>query len=136
MDPIFVKDAMSSIIGDAVFSNSFPRPFISSAERTGVAIFRKELNFARNRLLKEMVRTDQQTDLPELLSKAYQSYPAPIENNVDFMGQLEDIAKRKSFIAKEHTLKFWKTLRTLSAANMSLHKTTNSTIFPKARGLN
>ena len=41
-------------------------------------------------------------DPRELLFKAYQSYPTPIENNVDFTRQLEDVAKRKSFIAKEH----------------------------------
>lgn len=34
--------------------------------------------------------------------KSYQSYPSPVEDNVDFTRQLEDIAKNKSFIAKEH----------------------------------
>ena len=34
--------------------------------------------------------------------KSYQSYPSPVEDNVDFTRQLEDIAKSKSFIAKEH----------------------------------
>lgn len=43
-----------------------------------------------------------QIDLRELLSKAYQSYPSPIEADVDFTGQLQDAAKSKSFIAKEH----------------------------------
>lgn len=102
IDSIFAKDAMDFIISDAVFSNSFPRPFISSAERTGVAIFRKELNFARNRLLEEMGRTDQKADPRELLLKAYQNYPEPLRDNVDFARQLEDIAKSKSFIAREH----------------------------------
>ena len=37
-----------------------------------------------------------------LLFKAYQSYPLPIEDNVDFTRQLDDITKRKSFIAKEY----------------------------------
>ena len=85
-----------------VTSDSLPRPFISSAERTGVATFRKELSFARDRLLKEMLQAGKNIDPRELLFKAYQNYPKPVEANVDFTRELEDIAKRKSFIAKEH----------------------------------
>lgn len=102
IESIFAEDVMSRIIGNAIFSNSFPRPFISSAERTGVAIFRKELNFARNRLVEEMGQADQKADLRELLFKAYQNYPEPVEDNVNFTRQLEDIGKRKSFIVKEY----------------------------------
>ena len=91
----------NAIISNAIFADSFPTPFISSAERTGVAIFRKELNFARNRVLEEMGRTDQKIDPREILFKAHQSYPQPIEDNVDFIRELEELTKRKSYIAKE-----------------------------------
>ena len=37
-----------------IFGRHFPIPFIASAERTDVAIFNGELNFARNRLLEEI----------------------------------------------------------------------------------
>ena len=97
-----IEDAIRSIIGTVVFTDFFPTPFIASAERTGVAIFRKELSFARHRLLDKMARADQKTDPRELLSKAYQSYPLPIGEDVDFIRKLEDIVKKKSFIAKEH----------------------------------
>ena len=90
------------ILSDIVFSDSFPSPFISSAERTGVATFRKELNFARNRLLEEMARAEKNVDPRDLLFKAYQSYPQPIEKNAEFIRKLEDVAKRKSFITREH----------------------------------
>ena len=102
IESIFAEEVMSRVICNAIFSNSFPKPFISSAERTGVAIFRRELNFARNRLLEEMGRSDPKTDLRDFLFKAYQNYPEPVEDNVNFTRQLEDIGKRKSFIAKEH----------------------------------
>ena len=102
IDPTLVRDFIGLTIGNVVFSNSFPRPFISSVERTGSAIFEKELNFARNRLLDEIERAGQDVDPRELLSKSYQSYPMPIEDNVNFMRRLENVAKRKSFIAKEH----------------------------------
>ena len=102
IDLDYAKAVINFIISDAIFSDSFPNPFISSTERTGATIFRKELNFARNRLFEEMGRADQKIDPRELLFKAYQSYPSPIEENVDFIRELEDITKRKSFIAKEH----------------------------------
>ena len=102
IDTDSVKGAIDFVIIDDIFSDSLPRPFIFSVERTGVAIFRKELDFARNRLLEEIASTDKNIDPRQLLSKAYQRYPSPIERNVDFTRQLEDIAKIKSFIAKEH----------------------------------
>ena len=102
IDPDFARIILHLIIANVIFSNSLPNPFIASAERTGVAIFRKELNFARNRLLEEMGRADQKIDPRKLLFKAYQSYPSLVEDNVDFTRELEDIAKRKSFVTKEH----------------------------------
>ena len=102
IDTDSVKSAIDFIILDDIFSGSFPKPFIASAERTGISTFRKELNFARNQLLKEMVGTDKGIDPLELLSKSYQRYPSPIEADVNFMGQLQDVAKNKSFIAKEY----------------------------------
>ena len=102
IDPFFTERSVNFIIGSAIFSDSLPTPFIASAERTGLAIFRRELNFARNRLLEEMGRTNPKIDPQDLLFKAYQSYPVPIEDNADFIRQLEDIAKRQSFLAKEH----------------------------------
>ena len=102
IDTDSVKSAIDFIIIDDIFSGSLPRPFIASAERTGISTFRKELNFARSRLLKEMAGADKDIDPRQLLSKGYQRYPSPIEADVDFMDQLQDIAKSKSFIAKEH----------------------------------
>ena len=102
IDPILVKDRMSSIINRVVFSNCFPRNLILSVERTGVTVFQKELDFARNRLLEEMTRVDQNDDLRELLLKSYKDYPWPVRDNIDFTRRLEEIAKNKSFIAKEH----------------------------------
>ena len=102
IDPFFTERSINFIIGNAIFSDSLPTPFIASAERTGLAIFRRELNFARNRLLEEMGRANPKIDPQDLLFKAYQSYPVPIEDNADFIRQLEDIAKKQSFLAKEH----------------------------------
>ena len=102
INPLFVRNAISSIIGNTIFFDSLSTPFISSTERTGATIFRRELNFPRNRLLEAIGRADHKSDPRELLSKPYQDYPIPIEETVGLIHQLEGIAKKQSFIAKEH----------------------------------
>ena len=97
-----VQEIISDAIVEILFGSFFPRPFIASTERTGAAIFRKELNFARNRLLEEMSRSDKDFDPMELLFKSYQDYPLPVRVNVDFIRQLEVIAKKDSFLVKDH----------------------------------
>lgn len=100
------QDVISKIIGDAlkdiVFGHLFPHPFIASAERTGAAIFRKELNFARNRLLEEMSSMEKEINTFELLSKVSTDYALPVKSNVDFTRQLEELSKKDSFILKDY----------------------------------
>ena len=100
------KDVISSVLSDAikeaVYSCEFPKAFIASAERTGAAIFRKELDFARNRLidlLKDKAASEHQVSL---FSRYASDYALPVKRNVDFMRSLESIAKKDSFISKEH----------------------------------
>jgi AAA15 family ATPase/GTPase len=93
---------ISEAVKDIVFGHIFPNPFIASAERTGAAIFRKELNFARNRLLEEMSQKDNNLNPMELLLKVYRDYALPVKTNVDFTRQLETISKQTSFIAEKH----------------------------------
>ena len=98
---------INRVIGDALkdilFRHLFPKPFIASAERTGAAIFRKELNFARNRLLEQM-GMDKDVNPIEYLEKAYSDYALPVNENVEFTRHLEEISKDESFILKEHPM--------------------------------
>lgn len=100
-------DLINRIIGEALkdilFAHLFPAPFIASAERTGAAIFRNELNFARNRLLDQMAGMDKKNIDPfELLFKVYADYALPVKKNVDFTRQLEELSKTDSFIADKY----------------------------------
>lgn len=103
---IIQKYSLQRFIGNAIkeiiFSNIFPHPFIASAERTGAAIFRKELDFARNRLIEQMSSMERDLNPFELLDKVYADYALPVRRNVDFTRRLEEISKRQSFIAKNH----------------------------------
>lgn len=97
----FLEEIIYDSIQDIIFSQFFPRPFIASAERTGAAIFRKELNFARNRLLEEISKNSN-FDPRELLFNVSQDYALPVKKNVDFTRQIETIVKKTSFIAENH----------------------------------
>lgn len=101
------QDVISKIIGDALkeilFGHLFPHPFIASAERTGAAIFRKELNFSHNSLLEEMSSMEKKRSPLDLLFGAYKDYALPVTSNVEFNSRLEELARKNSFIAKDHT---------------------------------
>ncbi|MBN6069459.1 ATP-binding protein [Aggregatibacter actinomycetemcomitans] len=97
----FVIDAIAEI----VFSPYFPNPHISSAERTGAAIFRRELDMARTRMLKAINEMDSKEirNRPwKLLQSIDTDYAWPVEDNVEFVRQLEDIDKQTSELVKEH----------------------------------
>ncbi|MDM8547166.1 AAA family ATPase [Candidatus Venteria ishoeyi] len=98
-----IKRIISNAIIEILFKKSLPKPFISSAERTGATIFSNELNFSRNRLLKEMHNLDKDIDSRELLFKNYQDYALPVEKNVDFIRNLKKDSKKYSFISEKHS---------------------------------
>jgi len=97
-----LEQLISGALKDILFASVFPHPFIASAERTGAAIFRKELNFARNRLLEQLSSMERDLNPFELLDKVYRGYALPVRRNVDFTRQLEDVAEQESFIATQH----------------------------------
>ena len=93
----FVVDAIAEI----VFAPYLPNTFIASAERTGAAIFRKELDFARTRMF-EALGTMNAKELKNpfrLLEQMDAGYAWPVQDNVDFVRQLEDIDKQTGSLA-------------------------------------
>ncbi len=101
--PEIISKVICDAIKDIVFRRYFPTPFIASAERTGAAIFRKELNFDRNKLLKELSLFEKNIDTMELLLKSYQDYALPVEKDVDFIRKLEGLAKETGFLQEHHS---------------------------------
>lgn len=73
-----VAETLRAHIGDAVFSNALPNPFILSSERTSAAVFQ------------------------QLRAVDYSHCPLPIKDQIDWAHGFKDIASCKSFIAKEH----------------------------------
>ena len=85
-----------------------PNPFILSAERFGISLFYKELDFAKSHvvdLLQKMGRNKEQDDgAPFLLiDKNTSRYAQPIKDNIDFTRNINDAQRRKSPLA-DHKL--------------------------------
>lgn len=98
----FVTDAIAEI----VFRPYFPTSHISSAERTGAAIFRRELDMARTRMLRTLSDINPQKlgkkPLNLFLPSIAINYAWPVEDNVEFARQLEEIDKQKSELSQSH----------------------------------
>ena len=98
-----IETIISSSIKDIVFKKLLPKPFIATAERTGAAMFRDDLNLSRNRLLDSINNVkDNLSLLEEIFKKHYSDYPLPIKDNLDFIRNLKNISKQSSFLKSEH----------------------------------
>lgn len=100
-----LNDFVADAIADIVFAQHLPRVHIASAERTGAAIFRKELDMARTRMLKAINQIDSKElkrNPFKILQEIDAGYAWPVEDNVDFVRQLEDIDKRTGELAASH----------------------------------
>ncbi|WP_230658067.1 AAA family ATPase [Psychrobacter sp. I-STPA10] len=101
-----LQDILTKILVQCVITD-IPRTFIASAERTGAAIFKNELNFRRNQLINylgEMSSSNStRIDPFELVSKFKGNYAYSVERNVDFISDLNAIeSKGESEFIKEN----------------------------------
>jgi hypothetical protein len=88
---------------ETLFGNVIPSPFVASIERTGAAIFRKELDISRNRLLEHVSNRDKDIDPIALIDTYFdKGYALPVKNDVDFIRNLEDVVKHDSAISKSN----------------------------------
>ncbi len=87
-------------------SPNFPHPFILSAERFGISLFYKELDFTKNQLVDILQKLsdhrEERIDPFFLLDESAARYALPIKDNIDFTRDLENIQKRKSEFSKEN----------------------------------
>jgi predicted ATPase len=93
-----------------IFKSYFPDIFIASTERTGAAIFWKDLNFSEARALEVIAQQKDKNkktknDIPfgmKILRGIFESrYPEPVEDNVEFIRRIEDLEKQSSQISKD-----------------------------------
>jgi hypothetical protein len=97
-----IKNMISDCIRTALFGKIIPKPFLASAERTGAAIFQKELDFTRNRLVELLGDKSAQLSPIQFLGKFSGEYPIAVRKNVDFIRDIPNISSREGYIIKHH----------------------------------
>lgn len=95
----FISDAVK----ECVFKPILPTPFISSAERTGAAIFQKELDFTRIRLIEMLGEKSAKLNPFELMDPFRGRYPLAVRKNVDFIRAVGSLKDEVSFISTDHS---------------------------------
>jgi len=76
-----------------------PDPFILSAERFGISLFYKELDFTKNRIVEILQKLKDQGDTDPfylLMDQASARYAQPIKDNIDYTRDLEFIQTKRS----------------------------------------
>lgn len=101
--PKYIELLVWRTVVNALTDNLIPSPYISSAERTGAAIFRQDLDFARNNFIDAIKKYGADDIGAVFQSSADFQYPIPVQSNVDFMRSLESQSKKDSYIKKNHS---------------------------------
>lgn len=102
-----IEEFLREVILDAVFSAYIPRVFMASAERTGAAIFKDELNLTKNKivsLLSQIDKDKSQHIMPNVLFEAVykQGYALPVNHNVRFVNTLSQLEGRTGKLIQKH----------------------------------
>ena len=90
-------------------------PFVLTAERFGISLFYKELDFTKNRLVdllqKMGDRDNRDLYLPfALMDEAVSRYALPIKDNIDYTRNIPDFVRRKS---EFHEKKIFRSIETM-----------------------
>lgn len=93
----FINDAIKDMVFDCVI----PHAFIASAERTGAALFQREVDFTRSRLIDLLKETSINTH--ELLGRFTAEYPLPVKHNIDFIRDLPNTVNKKSYLVMDNS---------------------------------
>ena len=99
---MFIEETVLSCYTNLLLAD-FPNPFILSAERFGISLFYKELDFTKNRLVEELQRrSDEKTDdrfSPYIfIDKNASRYALPIKDNIDYTRDIPNITSGRSIL--------------------------------------
>ena len=83
-----------------------PGPFILSAERFGISLFYKELDFTKNRLVELLQKMGDEKDKDRispfvLIERGASRYALPIKDNIDYTRSISDFVNKKGNLEDE-----------------------------------
>ena len=84
----------------------FPHPFILSAERLGISLFYKELDFTKNQLVDLLQKMGDHENRDRvspflLIDRTTSRYTLPIKDNIDYTRSISDFRRQKSSIYED-----------------------------------
>lgn len=98
--PLYIlDDVISQTLVSIVLGTNIPKTFIASAERTGASIFKNELNFNKNQLVRMLTEMDDSSSKfhpYDLVKKFKRNYAISVEDNVEFIANLPDLIQSSS----------------------------------------
>jgi AAA15 family ATPase/GTPase len=100
----FIKYALEREVSRFILKPFIPNAFVITSERTGAAMFYKDLDSQAHSILDHIVelRDNNKLDPFKLLEKMRSRYSLPIRNNIDTMRYAQDATKNKSdFLQKK-----------------------------------
>ena len=99
-----LNDVISDHIADCLFADLLPRPFVVTSERTGIALFYKELDISKNAIIEHITNADKLNPF-ELLNSMRSRYAQPIQDNISTVRDYENLCRNRSFIREESNCK-------------------------------
>jgi predicted ATP-dependent endonuclease of OLD family len=97
----FVNLQLAEALGSHYFSNAF----IITSERTGVALFYKELDLNKNIIVEKLQNKKgsfNPLDFLEMFRDSLSRYSRPIQDEINFVRDLDDLKKKKGQLLEKH----------------------------------
>lgn len=92
-----ISNIVSDVIFGALLDEVIPSPFVVTSERTGVALFYKDLDYNTNAIISHL-RDSDEIDPIKLIEARRSRYARPIQDNIDTVRDYDNISKRKSYL--------------------------------------
>ena len=96
-----VPRASAATLAIRVALPDVPTPFVLSADRFGIALFYKELDFTKSRLVEMLQQMDDRQPRPDrsplwVVGRVASRYAMPVKDNVDFTRDIENVLHKES----------------------------------------
>ncbi len=137
------SDIMRTIISENILNlfirSMFPEPFPITSERTGIQLFKKELDIRRNAIFEEFLKSfkaeskSKQTQIMRFAKRHFVSaYPISIQENIEYVREYESVKNKTSFIYSrkedyEKLIAFWD--KYIVGGKFKYDKETNSFLY-------
>ncbi len=129
-----LEDFVRQVMLDSVLSAFLPNVFMASAERTGAAIFKDELNLTKNKivgLLSQLEKDKAQHITPsDLFDAVYKrGYALPVDDNVRFVNRLQILEDSRGKLIEQHP-ELLKDFRDITGGDYLTNKEGNTQFIP------